>query len=215
MLDYFRHFEYGTYVCKYGYLPAGTAGLKRKKSMYTVEEDLGVNIQFHAKIWVVADKVNSRPIAIKFHAHTIIMLTLSPTSQYDIPDLKVLACEKFERECPKLTYHLYGGTVAATTISAANKVVWFAVVGYIYENSNPTESGLRASIVKIWTAFPAAVKAQFEKKKWLDLIEQYPDLGADMITGVGAEAEGEQCRQGRCTHTAHAKAPRDSYGVEI
>ncbi|USW58092.1 Putative BTB/POZ domain-containing protein [Septoria linicola] len=156
MVDHFRHFDYGYYITERGYV--STQAHRSEVIEVTGGKQQEVDVLFHARVWVAADK-------------------------YDIPDLKVLACKYFERDCPKFDRDQYYGRKGS--ISTADETVWFAAVQYIYENSNPTEPGLRASVVKIWTALPADIKKQLEKKKWLGLIEKFPDLGVDMIMGTG------------------------------
>lgn len=118
------------------------------------------------------------------------MLIEQSTFQYDVPDLKLLACKNFERECNNLYHSVYSGA-AASTISAAKTKVWFAIVEYVYENSNPTEPGLRASVVKIWTALSMGMKLGFERKKWLALIKKFPEVGVDIVMDVAPERRFE------------------------
>ena len=106
--------------------------------------------------------------------------------QYDIPDLKLLACENFYADSIRLlTIHR---DLTETSVNKADKA-WFAAVSHIYENSNPTEKGLRASVVKVWQALSVALKTMIGKKPWIDLVAKFPELGVDMIMELDYKGE--------------------------
>ena len=124
-------------------------------------------------------------------------------AQYDIPDLKLLACEKFCADSVKLfnpsrfapvpqphpTLRASINVDTEQDLLANAKEAWFKAVDHIYENSNPTEKGLRASVVKVWQSVAPGVKTKIGKKPWEELVAKFPKLGVEMIMELNYRGE--------------------------
>ncbi|KAF2169000.1 hypothetical protein M409DRAFT_21011 [Zasmidium cellare ATCC 36951] len=66
---------------------------------------------------------------------------------------------------------------------------FYDVIPYVYSNTAPNEIGLRESVVEVWAGARKFVHEAAEKGKWLELVERFPELGADMITGLVGDVE--------------------------
>lgn len=101
--------------------------------------------------------------------------------KYDISSLKTRAKKGFEQQSEVASM-----SMERSHLTAIHKRL-LDVVSYIYTHTGPHEMGLRQSIVKLWTRPAKYLKAG--KKQWLELAIKYPELGADMISGLLATME--------------------------
>lgn len=119
-------------------------------SLRTPYTPLRSQLQGHAEMYVLADK-------------------------YDIPGIKELAKDKFEREAMRLVFSPH---------VKLNMLHFLTVIPYVYMNTAPNDDGLRPSIVKTWRMQPHQITTTLGDARLRKLIEKFPDLGMDLIKGL-------------------------------
>lgn len=123
----------------------------------------------------LADEATS-PLPSLIQAHATIY-TLA--EKYDIPGLKPLAKANFTSTASNsLRWKSHHGP------QAAQMQAFYDVIPYIYTNTAPNEMGLRSSVVEVWGTARRFVHDAADRKTWHGLVDKFPELGTDMITGL-------------------------------
>ncbi|KAK4500019.1 hypothetical protein PRZ48_008205 [Zasmidium cellare] len=124
----------------------------------------------------------------ELHAHAY-MYNLA--EKYDIPGLKKLAKYKFATSADWLLYRASDGwhRYEDEKVFTRHAKEFLDVIPYVYKNSAPNDTTLRESIVKVWRGRATELKDVVKKEQWAELLEKCPEMGVDMIMGLGAEDE--------------------------
>lgn len=59
------------------------------------------------------------------------------------------------------------------------------VISYVYKHANPTELGLRQSIIYVWSGLSEEVKFLAAIEILMELMKEHPEVGGDLIMGLG------------------------------
>ncbi|KAF2168998.1 hypothetical protein M409DRAFT_21009 [Zasmidium cellare ATCC 36951] len=137
------------------------------------------------------------PSEAQAHAY---MYTLG--EKYDIVGLKRLAKAKFEASAICMLNYgigkrseldiMYVEDDGDSELGESGQLrpyekAFLDLIPYVYENTAPNEMGLRDSIVKAWGAASEGTKIFMPRQKWAELLEKYPELGVDMVMGLGGK----------------------------